>query len=118
METADAVASLKRRELVNKVDAARLGRLFRLLSGASRVRLLHALARAGEAPVGRLAEQVGVSVQAASNQLNRLADRGIVAFRREGRHVWYRLVDPRAEILLEQAWALLDGIPAPAGPRA
>lgn len=113
MDTAESALTLKRRELLNKADAARLGRLFRLMSGASRVRLLHAIAREGEAPVGRLAEAVGLSIQATSNQLNRLADRGLVAARRNGRHVLYRLVDPRAEVLLEQAWSLLDSAPAP-----
>jgi DNA-binding transcriptional ArsR family regulator len=104
MDAVAGMTGLRRRALVSKQDAARLGRLFRLLSGGSRVRLLHALAREDEAPVGRLAELSELSVQAASNQLNRLADHGIVAARRSGRHILYRLADPRVEALLEQAW--------------
>lgn len=104
MDAVAAVPGLKRRALAGKQDAARLGRFFRLLSGGSRVRLLYALTREGEVSVGRLAELSELSVQAASNQLNRLAGHGLVAARRSGRHILYRLVDPRVEVLLEQAW--------------
>lgn len=68
--------------------------LFELLANESRLRMLHALARAGELCVGDLAAAVGLTPQAASNQLRRLADRRVVAARRDGNHFIYRIVDP------------------------
>lgn len=44
--------------------------------------------------MGKLADAVGMSVQAVSNQLQRLVDQKILAARRDGNHPRYRIIDP------------------------
>lgn len=46
-----------------------------------------------EPRVTDLADAVGMSPQAVSNQLQRLADRGILGTRRDGNRIHYRVVD-------------------------
>jgi DNA-binding transcriptional ArsR family regulator len=46
--------------------------------------------------------------QAISNQLQRLADRRILRARRNGTHVYYRIVDPCVTVLLERGLCLLE----------
>lgn len=53
-----------------------------------------------------LAVAVGMSPQAVSNQLQRLTDRRVVAARREGLFVYYRLEDPCVAELLNLASCL------------
>ncbi|MBL9188324.1 MAG: helix-turn-helix transcriptional regulator [Opitutaceae bacterium] len=82
--------------------------MFKILANDSRLRLLHALARAGELPVGALADTVSMTPQAVSNQLQRLALRGIVGTRREGNNIHYRLVDPCVLELLDRGLCLTE----------
>jgi DNA-binding transcriptional ArsR family regulator len=82
--------------------------LFKILANDTRLRLLHALAKAGELPVTALAEAVGMTPQAVSNQLQRLAARGVVARRREGTVVSYRVADPCVVDLLDRGLCLLE----------
>lgn len=46
--------------------------------------------------------------QAVSNQLQRLADRGVVATRREGTNIYYKLVDPCVAETFDRALCLLE----------
>ncbi len=64
--------------------------MFRLLGVETRHRILELL-RAGELPVGEIARKVGVTQPAASQHLRALRDAGLVADRREGQFVYYRL---------------------------
>jgi len=75
--------------------------LFGLLSDPTRLRLLSRLHDDGELSVGELAERTGVAVANVSQHLNRLAVAKVVARRREGKHVRYRIADPRLEALCE-----------------
>jgi ArsR family transcriptional regulator, lead/cadmium/zinc/bismuth-responsive transcriptional repressor len=86
--------SLRDRPLISHDQAADVVALFKLLANQTRLRLIHALDRAGELTVTELAEAVGASQQAVSNQLQRLVDRRILSARRDGKHVHYRIVDP------------------------
>lgn len=70
--------------------------------------MLHALIRTGELSVGALAEEARMSRQAASNQLRRLADAGVVTGRQEGLQVFYRVIDPCVPVLLERGWCHVD----------
>jgi DNA-binding transcriptional ArsR family regulator len=104
-ETLGAVAVLQRgslrdRSLITQEQAGEVVALFKLLANETRLRLIHALDRAGELTVTELAEAVGTSQQAVSNQLQRLVDRRILVARRNGRHVHYRIVDPCVTSLL------------------
>lgn len=71
-----------------------------------------ALARGGEVRVSDLAAQIGMTQQAVSNQLQRLVDQRIVATRRDGNNIYYRIVDACVPALLELGWCLLDTIRA------
>jgi ArsR family transcriptional regulator, lead/cadmium/zinc/bismuth-responsive transcriptional repressor len=90
-----------RRSLLSPAQAGEPARTFKVLASDSRLRLLHALARAEELCVGDLAAEVSMTPQAVPNQLQRLIDRRIVASRREGNHVVYWIVDPCVAALLE-----------------
>jgi DNA-binding transcriptional ArsR family regulator len=79
--------------------------LLKVLSDPTRMRLLLALRAAGELCVCDLALLVGVSVSAVSHQLRLLRQARLVAFRREGKQVYYRLADQHVEALLEGALA-------------
>jgi DNA-binding transcriptional ArsR family regulator len=77
--------------------------LFRVLSEPTRLRLLLLLAARAEVSVNDLAEAAGRSLPAASNQLGRLRRAGVVACRRAGKRVYYRLLRcPRVATLLRQ----------------
>ena len=100
--------------LWDRPHADELGRLFKMLASNTRLRVLHALERAGELCVTDLAAVVGIAPQAISNQLQRLADRGIVTFRREGNRLFYRAADPCVSGLLDLGLCLLEESEKPA----
>jgi ArsR family transcriptional regulator, lead/cadmium/zinc/bismuth-responsive transcriptional repressor len=99
---------LAQRPLVTPEQAADVVGLFKVLGNDSRLRLLHAMHRGGEVSVGELAEQVGLRVQAVSNQLQRLADRGMVSARRDGARIWYSIADPCIPAVLDLALCLIE----------
>lgn len=100
--------ALKKRPLIDANQAGELTMLFKVLANDTRLRLLHALARADELCVTELAEALGMKPQAVSNQLQRLADRGILGSRRNGSNVHYRITDPCVTNLLDQGLCLLE----------
>lgn len=101
-------APVQARPLLDPDTAMGLAGLFGLLASDTRLRMLHALARTPLLSVNELAVEVGMSPQAVSNQLRRLADRGVVSSRRDGSSVRYRLVDPCVVGLLDLAWCLTE----------
>lgn len=83
----------------------------RILADPTRLGILRLLA-SRELPVGELARAVGVSPNAASQQLRLLRALGMVTSRRQGRKVLYRIVSERLDALLadiERVRALLTG---------
>src|SRR5271163_3903955 len=103
-----AKPNLKERPLLSPIQAGGLAAVFKVLANDTRLRLLHALVRAEELCVTDLAASVGMKPQAVSNQLQRLSDLGILASRRDGTNIHYRLVDVCVSGLLEQGWCLMD----------
>src|SRR3954466_2919750 len=103
-----APCSLTGRPLIGPEQAAELEELFKALANDTRLRLLHALARAGELCVSDLCEAVGMSAQAVSNQLQRRADRGILGSRRQGNNVYYRITNPCVTDLLDRGLCLIE----------
>lgn len=99
---------LSRRPLLASDAALELAEVFKILANETRLRLLHALARKGELCVNELATALGMSPQAVSNQLQRLSDRAIVATRREGTSIYYRITDPCVLALLDQGLCLAE----------
>ncbi len=100
--------ALADRPLITAGQAQALIGLFKALANDSRLRLLHALDRGGEVCVTDLAEQVGMRPQAVSNQLQRLTDRGILACRRDGNRIFYRIADPCVTSLLDLGLCLVE----------
>ncbi|RJL31297.1 ArsR/SmtB family transcription factor [Bailinhaonella thermotolerans] len=94
------VAATKDR-LVTPAEAARLADLFRLLGDQTRARLLYALLEAGELCVCDLTAAVDVSDTAVSHALRLMRTAGIVASRRDGRMIYYRLADAHVRLLLD-----------------
>jgi ArsR family transcriptional regulator len=74
--------------------------LFRVLGHPVRVRLLELL-RPGESNVSRLRDALELDSSATSQHLAALRTQGIVASRRQGTNVYYRLRDPRTVMLLD-----------------
>jgi ArsR family transcriptional regulator len=64
-----------------------------------RLRLLEAL-EVGEKSVSQLQEYTGATQTMVSQQLTTLRARGIVDNRREGSHVFYRIVEPKVSSIL------------------
>lgn len=79
--------------------------LLKALADPTRFRLLLALRAAGELCVCDLALLLGVSVSAVSHQLRLLRAARLVAYRRAGKQVYYRLSDSHVEALLAVALA-------------
>jgi DNA-binding transcriptional ArsR family regulator len=100
---------LDARPLMSGPQALGLAAVFKVLANDTRLRLLHALARGGEVSVTGLAGAVGMRPQAVSNQLRRLLDGRIVAARREGTSILYRVVNGCVVGILDQGWCLTEG---------
>lgn len=100
--------ALAQRKMITSEQARELAGLFKMLGNETRARILHALVRAGELCVSELADAVAMKPQAISNQLQRLADRRVVATRREGTMIYYRIVDPCVAEIFERALCLLE----------
>ena len=77
-----------------------IARRFRVIGEPMRIRLLDRL-RDGEATVGELSEALLASQQNISKHLAVLADVGILGRRKEGNHVYYRVVDEGVFALCE-----------------
>ncbi|HEY1067176.1 MAG TPA: metalloregulator ArsR/SmtB family transcription factor [Pirellulales bacterium] len=105
---AGARAKLPQRPLLTPIQAGGLAAVFKVLANDTRLRLLHALVRSGELRVSDLADSIGMKPQAVSNQLQRLADLGIISSRRDGNNIYYKLVDLCVSGLLDQGWCLME----------
>lgn len=79
--------------------AGEAARLLKLLANDRRLLILCRLLE-GEVSVGQLTAAVGLSQSAVSQHLGRLRNAGIVATRRDGQTVLYRLASPVTEQVL------------------
>jgi ArsR family transcriptional regulator, lead/cadmium/zinc/bismuth-responsive transcriptional repressor len=100
--------AIQTRPLLDSDQASEVVALFKVLANESRLRILHALTRTDELCVSDIAEAVGMTTQAVSNQLRRLVDRRVVATRRDGNYIVYRLIDPCVPGLLGLGWCLAE----------
>lgn len=99
---------LETRPLLSADDALALARFFKVVADPNRLRILHFLMRTEEVRVGDLADGVGMTVQAVSNQLKRLLDLGVVSSRRDGTSIHYRLHQECVACLLDHGQCLLE----------
>ncbi len=81
--------------------AAHVAELFRAFSDTSRVRILSAILEQ-EANITALAEMVGVTELAVSHHMRGLRQMRIVQARREGKEVFYSVIDPHIVALFQQ----------------
>src|SRR3954468_23513655 len=81
--------------------AADAARLLKLVANERRLLVLCRLASTREATGGELAKSVGLSQSALSQHLALMREDGLLAFRRDGQTIYYRIGDPNAERLLE-----------------
>lgn len=83
-----------------EASAGRAATLLRLLANEKRLMILCQLAD-GELAVGDIQSRIGLSQSALSQHLALLRAEGIVATRREGQAIFYRLDDPAAMRVVE-----------------
>ena len=96
------------RPLISPEEATELSTLFKIFANDNRLRLLHAMARAGEIRVVDLAAALEMKVQAVSNQLQRLANQGFVQAKREGQNIFYHIKNPCLPSILEYGLCLME----------
>ncbi len=100
--------SIKDQKFISPDTAGELMNLFKVLTSETRLRLIHALILKEELCVSDLSNIVEMKPQAVSNQLQRLVDKDIVASRREGNQIYYKINDPCVINLLELGLCLLE----------
>jgi len=103
-----AKLSVHQRPLLEVSQADHLEKIFGILANGTRLRILHFLLRSPDAGVTEITEALGMKISAVSNQLQKLADLGIVATTREGQTIRYRIIDPCVPELLEIGWCLAE----------
>ena len=81
--------------------AAHVAELFSAFSDTSRVRILSAIVER-ELNVSALAKLVGLSESAVSHHLRGLRQMRLVEARRDGKEVYYRILDPHIVTLFNQ----------------
>ena len=82
--------------------------LFKALAHPARIRILELL-RTGEMTVSELQARLEIEAPSVvSQQLSVLRARGLVAGRKEGTSVYYRVVDPKLFALLDDARLLFE----------
>lgn len=96
--------------MIANMEATELkARLFQGFADRSRLLILETLGTA-EPTVGEIVEATGLSQSNISNHLSCLRDCGLVTSRRQGRHLHYRLSDPKVSQLLNLAGELLADV--------
>lgn len=99
---------LHERPLLGFVDAVKVMALFKVMANDTRIRILHHIVRSSEATVTDTAKTLGMKPQAVSNQLVKLSDTRMLASRREGNNVFYRVENGCVAPLLDLALCLME----------
>ncbi|WP_444886619.1 ArsR/SmtB family transcription factor [Microbulbifer sp. JMSA008] len=86
-------------------SAGQAAAMLRSLANQDRLLLLCQLSQE-ELNVGELEERLGLRQPSLSQQLGVLRREGLVDTRREGKHVYYRVADPRVLALLQTLYQL------------
>jgi ArsR family transcriptional regulator, lead/cadmium/zinc/bismuth-responsive transcriptional repressor len=94
----EATVRAVRSGMIELPTARDLAAIFKALADPTRVRIMSALA-GREFCVNDLAAALDMGQSAVSHQLSDLREMRLVAARREGRHVFYRLADDHIELL-------------------
>ena len=83
-------------ELLQTAAVEDTARVLRCLGHPLRLKVLDVLERDGECTVTEIYEALGVEQAVASQHLTNMRDKGILARRKEGVHVYYSIGDDRA----------------------
>ena len=110
--------TIEERPLIELEKAAELERTFKVLANGTRLRLLHALIRRPDMCVSELAEKLKMKMAAISNQLQLLTLKGILASKRNGNQISYRIIDPCTRNLLDYGLCLTEELATDVGPPA
>ena len=86
------VAQEVQRSMPDEADIAALAEFFRVIGSDTRLKILLAL-DGRELCAGHLAEAVGMTPSAVSNQLKALKQARLITARREGKMLYYSLAD-------------------------
>jgi ArsR family transcriptional regulator len=87
--------------ILDEHTAVHVAELFRAFSDTSRVRIMSALL-SGEKNVQGLAALVGISESAVSHHMRGLRQMRLVVTRKDGKEVYYSVVDPHIVTLFQQ----------------
>lgn len=91
--------------MMDAPTAQEMAEIFRVLADPARLRIVDHLIQHEEVCVHRLAIALGMTQPAVSHHLRLLRQMRLVAYRREGRHVFYRLDDRHVQDLFIQAYS-------------
>ncbi len=84
------------------VDAVRqAAAMLKCIGHPIRLQIIELLDRAGEQNVTTIYETLAIEQAVASQHLNLMRDKGILAGRRDGVHVYYRIDDPRVTKVID-----------------
>ena len=113
--TASATASLPVPDLVAlQASAAKACALLKVMAHTDRLVLLCRLAQ-GEFCVSALEADLGIRQPTLSQQLGVLRQEGLVDTRREGKHIYYRLVTTDAAAVMQVLHSRVCGAAMPGG---
>jgi DNA-binding transcriptional ArsR family regulator len=102
----DTLSAIDMSALDQRAEAAAL--LLKSLANPVRLKMLCSMVD-GEQSVGAIAQKVGVRETVVSQHLMRLRAEGIVAYRRQGTTVFYRLTDGPARTVMATLYDLFCG---------
>ncbi len=88
-------------ERLKESDLYILTEFFKMLGNPTRIRILLLLMEQ-DANVSDLAEQLGMTQSAVSHQLNLLKSNKLVRRRRDGKMIFYALVDEDVQMIIEK----------------
>lgn len=86
-----------------------ISRIAALIGDPGRANILTALMAGKALTASELAEEAGVSLPTASGHLAKLAEGGLIAGEKQGRHRYFRLAGPEAAQLLEALMGFASG---------
>ena len=89
--------------IVDTIPTLEIGKLFKILSDATRLRIVYALTIEEELCVCDVSASVDCSIATASHHLRSLLKQGLVKFRKDGKVVYYSLDDLHVSSLVHMA---------------
>ena len=99
----DALVKKIREKLPQDEELFTLADLFKIFGDTTRIKILYALLES-ELCVCAISELLGMTQSATSHQLRVLKDSHLVAYRREGKTIYYFLADNHVRSIIDQGY--------------